>query len=105
MKVVVLADDDGYIVAMGVCRMSHSGQAGTLNEPAEIRAQMRRSDLDQLLGRPHTSRLGSADDLVTSIIVDLPTELDDTPLPEIQRTMVLDRSGAFPQLTLGRKSG
>src|SRR4051812_30820265 len=103
MRVVVLADDDGYIVAMGVCQMSHTGQVGTLNEPAELRAEMRRSDLDKLRGRPASSGSGSEDDVVTSIIVDLPTELSDTPLPELQRTMILDRSGAFPLLTLANK--
>jgi hypothetical protein len=106
MKVAVLADDDGHIIAMAHCRMSLTGQVGTFTEDAEIRAEVSRSTLNAYRGRVLLSdRPASTDDIITSVILELPTKLHHTSLAEIQDTMVLDRSGSAPCFATKPKAG
>jgi hypothetical protein len=98
MKVVVLADDDGEVIAMGHCRMSMNGETGTFTNDAEIRVEIRRSDLDTYRGRKPSAESAVADDLITSVTVELPEELHQMSLTEIQESMVLDRRSPTPRL-------
>lgn len=97
MKVAILADDDGYIVAMAECRMSMTGEAGSFNEYAHIEAQITRAALNASRGRE--APIGDKDEIITSEIIELPDDLHGVPLGEIMDTMLFDRSGkAFRQL-------
>jgi hypothetical protein len=93
MKVAVLADDDGYIVALAHCRISDTGQPGTFTRDVEIWAEITRASLDAHRGHQTT---GNGDDVISSIVIDLPDELSNIPLDQIRSSMLLDRSGATP---------
>jgi hypothetical protein len=103
MRIAVLADDDGQIVAIAKCRYSPSGRQGTFSEDAEIRAEIRRSALDAYRGRTPSSDPDTANELITSITMELPAELHNLSIGEIQREMILVRSGQTP--VLSSKSG
>ncbi len=85
MKVSVLADDDGIIIAIARCSMSASGEIGTFTNDAEIRAEITRSALDAHLGRTPPTDQAAADALVTSVIVELPREFHDLTWAESTR--------------------
>lgn len=99
MKIAVLADDDGHIVAMAVCRMSRTGQVGTFTEDAQIRAEISRSALDAYRGRAPSSDPATAHELITSETIEFPEELHDMSFGDIRQEMVLDRSGPVPCLS------
>jgi hypothetical protein len=98
MKVAVLADDDGEIVAVAYCRMSLTGEPGTYTD-ADIRGEMRRSDLDSYRGRVTSKDSAEQDAMVESVTMELAEDLLRMSLDEIREGMLLDRSGTAPRLT------
>ena len=72
MKIAVLADGDGEIIALAHCRMSPTGLGGTFTEDANIRAEVRRSALDAHRGRRRFADPAAADDVVTSVTLNSP---------------------------------
>jgi hypothetical protein len=99
MRIAVLADGDGQIIAIANCRYSPSGRGGTFSENAEIRAEISRSALDAHRGRAPSSDPSIANELVTSITIELPVEFHHLSIGEIQQKMILDRSGPIPVLS------
>jgi hypothetical protein len=102
MRIAVLADDDGQIIAIAQCRMSMNGQVESLVNEADIRAEIRRSDLDAYRGRSPSPGSAVADEVITSVTIELPEELHRTSLDEIHQKMILDRSGPTPVLRRGQ---
>ncbi len=98
MKVAVLADDDGGILAIAVCRMSLTGQAGTFTEDVEVRAEVSRASINALRARTHSTDYATTDDLNTSVMLELPEELHNKSLDVITETMMLDQTGSKPSL-------
>jgi hypothetical protein len=99
MKVAVLADDDGKILAIGVCRMSPTGQVGTFTEHIDIRAEMSRTSINALRGRPDsTDYRTTGDDLIESVMLELPEEHIYKSLDELMETMMLDQRDSGPFL-------
>ncbi|MGW4770004.1 hypothetical protein ACWEO2_18395 [Nocardia sp. NPDC004278] len=96
MRLAVLADDAGEIIAIAVCRRSDTGEVGTFTEEVEIKAEISRSELDAARGRSGSNY--PADDLITSEIIELAPELQHMSLREIQEQMVLERRGRGPSL-------
>jgi hypothetical protein len=98
MKVAVLADDDGEILAIGVCRMSRTGQVGTFTEDVDVRAEVSRTSINALKDRPDSTDYGTTDDLITSVILELPEEHHHKSLDELMETMMLDQRDSVPVL-------
>lgn len=97
MKVAVLADD-GEIIAIGVCRMSLTGQAGTFTEDVDISAEVSRTSINALKDRPESTDYGTTDDLITSVMLELPAQLHYKSLDELKETMILDERDGEPFL-------
>ncbi|QUH05392.1 hypothetical protein HUO13_35560 [Saccharopolyspora erythraea] len=97
MNLAVLADDAGKIIAIAVCRLSSTGQVGTFTEDVEVKAEISRSQLAAARGQA-SSDYPDGDDLITSVIIELPSELEHMSLSEIQEQMVLERRDAGPAL-------
>jgi hypothetical protein len=98
MKVAVLADNDGEILAIAACRMSPTGQAGQFTEDVDIRAEVSRTSINALRDRPDSTDYGTTGDLITSVMLELPEEHHHKSLDELTETMMLDQRDGEPFL-------